>query len=294
MPLCTCALHTQISSARRVDPTQTITLRKRYERAIVRRIINLRKKIAPAVTDLLGSVAVANARQRYTFPTDAGKVPAFRRWLDRMVDENILEVVSRDGATITGRRNWQDVFVRSAYQKGLSDAYGRLAETGYVNPLDISGRAMAPSASMFNVPIHARTLESLFTRNFEDLRGITDAMSSRISRALTQGLAEGRSPLRIASILRKEVDGVGIRRARVLARTEIIRAHAEATLNSYQQAGVEGVDVMAEWLTAGDGKVCSVCASLSGRVYTIAEAKGMLPRHPNCRCAWIPAEKQNS
>ncbi len=291
MALCVCSLHTHASRARRIDPTQTITLRKRYEGAIVRRFINLRKEIGPVIDDLLGSGPIGNARERYTFPTDIGKVPAFRRWLDRKVDQGILEVVSREGATITGRRNWQDVFVRSAYQKGLSDAYGRLAETGYVNPLEISGRFMAPSPSMFNVPIHAKTLESLFTRNFEDLRGITDAMSAKISRTLTQGLAEGRSPLKIASLLRKEVDGIGIRRARVLARTEIIRSHFEATLNSFQQAGVEGVNVEAEWLTAGDGRVCSRCGSLQGKVFTIENARGMIPAHPNCRCSVIPVVK---
>ena len=25
---------------------------------------------------------------------------------------------------------------------------------------------------------------------------------------------------------------------------------------------------------------------------TVKEARGLIPRHPNCRCAWIPADKQ--
>lgn len=32
-----------------------------------------------------------------------------------------------------------------------------------------------------------------------------------------------------------------------------------------------------------------MCVPLEGTVLKIDEAQGMLPRHPNCRCAWIPA-----
>jgi SPP1 gp7 family putative phage head morphogenesis protein len=304
MALCSCGhIHTNAkrksaTDKKRIDPTRTITLRRRYEAACVKRFKALRRDIIESILkqDALGlsrGVLLTNApagSRAFDFPTDARKIQAFRRWLDKLVDQGILEVVSRDGATITGRRRWQDVYVRSAYQKGLADSYPKLVQGGYVNPLEIGATAgKIGSATAFNVPIHANTLESLFTRNFEDLKGITDAMSAALSRTLTQGLAEGRGPRDIARKLAKQVDGIGIRRARVLARSEIIRAHAEATLNNFQTFGVDGVGVEAEWLTAGDAKVCGVCGSLSGRVYKIAEARGMLPAHPNCRCAWLPA-----
>ena len=47
--------------------------------------------------------------------------------------------------------------------------------------------------------------------------------------------------------------------------------------------------VAVEWSTTGDERVCPKCKPLGGMVLKIKEAKGMLPRHPNCRCAWIPA-----
>ena len=49
---------------------------------------------------------------------------------------------------------------------------------------------------------------------------------------------------------------------------------------------------MAEWSTAGDDRVCPLCGPLEGSVMTVKEARGLLPRHPNCRCAWIPADKK--
>jgi SPP1 gp7 family putative phage head morphogenesis protein len=78
------------------------------------------------------------------------------------------------------------------------------------------------------------------------------------------------------------------RRAMMLARTEIIRAYAEATLQEFRNWGVEGVSAKAEWSTAGDDRVCPKCAPMEGRIFTLDEASGLIPFHPNCRCAWIP------
>jgi hypothetical protein len=77
----------------------------------------------------------------------------------------------------------------------------------------------------------------------------------------------------------------------MIARTEIINAHAEGQLDSFDMLGVEEVGVVAEWATAGDDRVCEECASIEGELFTVDEARGMIPLHPNCRCAWIPAEK---
>jgi SPP1 gp7 family putative phage head morphogenesis protein len=101
-------------------------------------------------------------------------------------------------------------------------------------------------------------------------------------------MAEGRSPLDIAEALVDRVERVGLTRARLIARTEVIGAHAEATLNAYEEAGVTGVEVEAEWTTAGDDRVCPECESMEGRSFTLAEARGMIPAHPNCRCAFLP------
>jgi SPP1 gp7 family putative phage head morphogenesis protein len=82
---------------------------------------------------------------------------------------------------------------------------------------------------------------------------------------------------------------IGINRARMIARTEIIRAHAEGQLDALEKLGVDKVGVMVEWSTAGDDRVCSLCMSLEGVVLKIKEARGLIPRHISCRCAFSPA-----
>jgi SPP1 gp7 family putative phage head morphogenesis protein len=80
----------------------------------------------------------------------------------------------------------------------------------------------------------------------------------------------------------------GRRRAEILARTEIIRSHHLATIEEYRTWEVEGVYVLAEWATAGDSRVCTVCAPLQGTIWTLDEIEPMIPRHPQCRCVSIP------
>lgn len=44
-------------------------------------------------------------------------------------------------------------------------------------------------------------------------------------------------------------------------------------------------------LTAGDDKVCPVCEDIAENgPYTVNEARSLIPAHPNCRCAFIPAD----
>ena len=84
------------------------------------------------------------------------------------------------------------------------------------------------------------------------------------------------------------VDAIGVTRARTLARSEMTAAYAEAQLNTYEELGIEGVEVEAEFATAGDDVVCPECEELEGKIYSIEESRGVIPVHPNCRCAWIP------
>jgi len=62
-------------------------------------------------------------------------------------------------------------------------------------------------------------------------------------------------------------------------------ADADGQLDAFDGEGVGQV----QWQTAGDARVCDQCAPREGAVYSLAEARGLLPHHPNCRCGWIPA-----
>jgi SPP1 gp7 family putative phage head morphogenesis protein len=63
------------------------------------------------------------------------------------------------------------------------------------------------------------------------------------------------------------------------APSETLLAHNEGRKAFYREAGVEKV----QWLTADDGRTCTECAPLNGKVFPINELPA-LPVHVQCRC----------
>ncbi len=289
-------LRSNRAPANRRDPTRTATLRAEYVRGMRKRFGGLRKLITETVVenDALGLAdeppltlpvllrGHARAAKRYDFPSDpAGKAQAFLDWLQEAVDADLLDVTYQGGRRVVASTHWQNVYVRGAYARGVDQATAGLRKAG----LEIPDYSLA---TVFNTRMHADALGLLYARNFNDLKGITDAMSQQIGRVLAEGLASGVGPREVARLINGRVNAIGLSRANTLARTEIIRAHAEATLNRYEEFGIDEVEGFAEWATAGDALVCPLCLELDGQVFKLSEARGMLPRHPNCRCAWKP------
>lgn len=249
-----------------LDPTRTTTLRGKFVSEINGRFAKVRKSVREYVEGINDDYLT----ETFDFATDSDKIASFNRWLQGQIDSDILGT--------TGDQ-WTDQYVFSAYKSGLTQSNTNLKAGGVEVP-DV------PEA--LNLPVHQNSIELLYTRVYTGLEGITKDMSTQMSRILAQGFADGKNPNTIAAEMTKKIDNITRVRARALARTEVINAHANATLNNFEAAGVEEVEVIPEWLTAGDDKVCAVCQALSTKTYTIEEARGLIPAHPNCRCAWRP------
>jgi hypothetical protein len=78
--------------------------------------------------------------------------------------------------------------------------------------------------------------------------------------------------------------------AKTSAHDLLSKSHAEAELDAFEKLGIHEVVAVAEWQTIGDEKVCKACSKHSGQRIPIAKARGLIPMHPNCRCAWITPE----
>jgi len=299
----------------RTDPTRTLTLRNAFARALKKRFNELRGVIRRAIIieDVFGlrnpELALVTIQQMQTpgrrafaFGTDAQKVNQFMDWLDEQVKANVLEVTRFDQLGTAIQQPWTNMYIQSAYQRGIRSARTSLVGTGYNVPgIEETGGIDA----VFNMPFHADRVGLLFTRTFRDLKGITDAMDSQISRVLSQGMADGLGPRALAKNLTRTISGpvgdLGLtdtlgrfipaeRRAVILARTEIIRSHAEAQLQEFENWGVVGITPEVEFRTAGDSRVCPLCAPIDGRTFTIEQARGVIPVHPQCRCSWLPVD----
>lgn len=272
--------------ALRIDPTRTGQLRKRFEFDFRRRFQLIAREILREVVDNggFGPTLKAN-RGRFDFPTDQGKVGAFTRWLKSRLDFHIYEGTFAMPRSVAAQQIWMNTYIQTAYRRGIQAAVADVRRGG--------GRATTEYVEgAFMRPLHADRAGIIFTRAYDGLDKITTDMSTQMGQVLSEGILDGRNPNVIARLLIDRVDKIGLTRARLLARTEVIAAHAEAKLNTYEEAKTEVVGLLSEWLTAGDDRVCEECdtASRDGP-YDVGTAHGMIPLHPNCRCTWVPSSE---
>lgn len=272
------------ATAKQVDPTRTAALVRLYARTMQARLDAIKKAIRQA----LDEQDVFGLRRGLVLQVDlpghrawsvldlAGKNKAFGRWLNETLSTYFLEDIGIADTT----PGWIARFVRAAYSKGASTA---LAEIGKTEP----ALAQLKVEQLINVPFHRERLVQLFDRNFTELKGFTSQMATGAQRVIADGLVRGDNPVVMARDIAAAID-IAKSRAERIARTEVIRTHAEAQLNTFERFGIADVSLEAEWITAEDDRVCDECQAMSGKVFSVAEAHGMIPLHPNCRCNWIP------
>ena len=296
------AAQTKAPNPLRMDPSRTTTLRRLYVQDITRRFELLKRKVTQLVEvedvfglrrdseghqvfNRLGSVGefVLSTNKRWAFSTTSEQLDEFDKWLH----EEFKSIVP-DGS----QNQYFNRYIEEGYLKGQKRAYDDVMRKGLaegsMKGFYEGGRAEFIRHSFSN-PVRIERLKTLASRTLTDLKNVESATATQIKRELTAGLVRGESPRTVARMVNKNIDTIGKNRALVIARTETIRAHADGQLDAMQELGVDEVGVMAEWSTAGDDLVCGLCQALEAVVMTIKEAEGIIPRHPNCRCVWIPA-----
>lgn len=271
-----------------LDPTRTGPILRRFFREIRIRFENFEDAIIELVLkeDAFG-LAPKNLsgfeirNTRYAFLTDSGKLQSFRDWMQEQFDSKLLS--SDDNG-----EPWTSKYVKSSYKQGAVRSFidTRKEALSEESPF-FKGTKAEFLSSFFNGQTATSKIELVSTRAFEGMKGITGPTAAAMNRVLADGIAHGRGARAVARDLVNEAE-LGRKRAMVVARTELIHAHAEGQLDSLEALGVEEVGIMVEWSTAGDGKVCQRCRGMAGTIRTIAQARGLIPLHPNCRCAWIP------
>ncbi len=282
------------------DPTHTTTLRNNFARAMRVRFSKLRGLIRKAIVDQdcfgMQNIAIHTMPQKkaFTFPTSDDKIQAFMDWLNVQINNEILEVSEFQQLGVTAREPWTNMYISDSYKKGVQRATYEMGKAGYM--VDSIAKSGGLSAVMSN-PFHIDRVGLMYIRTFNDLQGITTDMAHKISRILAQGMADGDGAAVLARKLTRTISGpvggLGItdtlgrfipaeRRAQILARTEIVRAHHSATMQTYRNWQAEGVQIQAELATAGDNRVCEQCAALDGKLYDLKDAENLIPVHPMC------------
>lgn len=259
------------------DPTKTLTLRGRANREINVRFGKVKKEVRDAVFvgKLITNVVSPG---QFEFVRDAGKVAAFNVFLQGVIDREILGIESGE---IDPQDFWLNAYVGDAYARGAKKA--RLRAEREIKSLD-----KLPDYSPLANPVHAERAELLYTRTFEGMKGLTETMKGQMNRELAQGMLRGDNSKEVAKAMTDRVDKIGITRAKLIARTEIIESHNQASIKESELLENEtGVTTKMLWISSLDDRVRHSHELRHGKLYSKGEAERLIGE-PNCRCSVSP------
>jgi len=275
------------------DDTGTYTAQSNFAQRLRGVLARINARIREAIDerDLFGLRGEALAddvpEDVFQFPTTRRKLRGFLAWLREQLDSNYLTVVGPD----------RNQFLRAAYAQGIRTAHDGLSDFDVAFDRPDMG-------NLLSRPIHRTALQTLYTRTYSELESVRDDVAQAVRDELLDGFREGQNPRDIARSLTNRVDSIGKHRSTLIARSEVMNAHSEATLNRYEEVSDDAdVDVgveHGEWSDSGDSRVCPVCELLDGSVFTLREMRDETfsvagqtyrlkpPAHVQGRCVILP------
>lgn len=266
----------EIARKTKIDPTGTLTKRKDFDAQIRKRYRCVKGAVNRAgAENRFGFNDTGFRNQSNPFASPERKNAAYESWLEERLRLDV------EGAP---QESWTAEYVDHAYKKGMSDAFDEYArfKDDDEEPLN---KALLIAAGLDGA-LSLSEQRLLQEKLSSGLQRINKDVSTRNHAETSDLILQGSSSRQIAANTNKIIDTVGINRGTLLT-TEIVRAYTYGTLFMFGLLGVENVQVLAEWKTAGDSRVCDKCHPMEGRIFTLREAKGLIPRHPRCRCRFV-------
>ena len=148
----------------------------------------------------------------------------------------------------------------------------------------LSGWNRLPTDAVESIVGHLQDgspLKTLFT-------GLGELASAKAKATLLTSVAAGWNPRKTASALKEQFGG-DLTRSLVVARTETLRAHREASRHSY----LANSDLIESyvWMASLSGRTCAACLAMHGKEFPLSEPFGT---HPNCRCTMVPKLREDT
>lgn len=160
----------------------------------------------------------------YSYDISTERYDSINAFIERLLYGELLE-------SINGQRpnNWfYQSYLSSAYNDAIRDTIQsskNMAEPSIVGD-EIAMMIRQLDADAFN-PQQVNSLGLVYSRVFNEMKGLTDSMKVDLSETLTRGMASGLGIRQITQYVAKRV-GVGFSRAQRISRTEILGAYRTA------------------------------------------------------------------
>jgi hypothetical protein len=265
---------------RSIDPSKTVLLRRQFRYAVRKRFAQVRRNLVDFFVENSIELRLAS---------NTVKVELFRKWMKKQIDNNIMNVVG-----FVDRKPWISTYIESAYKKGLLRSYTDVNKGKVLSNVNWFGGAKAQFLnSMFRRAGVTTHLSFLTNRSFHLLQGAADEMLNKTSLVFSNGVAIEYTPKKMITEISKVINNVSLKRAILITRTEIIHAHAEGQLDGFDVLDVEEVGAEVELNLLNGGEVCKPCKKLEEKIFIIEKARGVIPIHPGCLCAWVLVGEEN-
>lgn len=237
----------------------------KMEKVLASIYASCQKEILASVTETIAKVQKAGGEWSYANQSALTR----SRGLFEQIGEQIKALGQKEQITFRqGLSNiYTDQFLRQVYDLGQSITVK--ANFNRLNPALIQKTLDYPwSGAMFS------------DRLWQD----KERLGRNLRVGLTQSMMLGEGIPQITDRINKGIDTARYNAERV-ARTETKRVTYCAHDDIYKDTGVE--ELKYRCANGGDSRTCQYCRADNGKVFKRGE-EPTLPRHPNCRCVYIP------
>lgn len=237
----------------------------KMEKVLASIYASCQKEILASVTETIAKVQKAGGEWSYANQSALTR----SRGLFEQIGEQIKALGQKEQITFRqGLSNiYTDQFLRQVYDLGQSITVK--ANFNRLNPALIQKTLDYPwSGAMFS------------DRLWQD----KERLGRNLMVGLTQSMILGEGIPQITDRINKGIDTARYNAERV-ARTETKRVTYCAHDDVYKDTGVE--ELRYRCANGGDSRTCQYCRADNGKVFKRGE-EPTLPRHPNCRCVYIP------
>lgn len=237
----------------------------KMEKVLASIYASCQKEILASVTETIAKVQKAGGEWSYANQSALTR----SRGLFEQIGEQIKALGQKEQITFRqGLSNiYTDQFLRQVYDLGQSLTVK--ANFNRLNPALIQKTLDYPwSGAMFS------------DRLWQD----KERLGRNLRVGLTQSMILGEGIPQITDRINKGIDTARYNAERV-ARTETKRVTYCAHDDVYKDTGVE--ELRYRCANGGDSRTCQYCRADNGKVFKRGE-EPTLPRHPNCRCVYIP------
>lgn len=237
----------------------------KMEKVLASIYASCQKEILASVTETISKVQKAGGEWSYANQSALTR----SRGLFEQIGEQLKALGQKEQITFRqGLSNiYTDQFLRQVYDLGQS--INVKANFNRLNPALVQKTLDYPwSGAMFS------------DRLWQD----KERLGRNLRVGLTQSMILGEGIPQITDRINKGIDTARYNAERV-ARTETKRVTYCAHDDVYKDTGVE--ELRYRCANGGDSRTCQYCRADNGKVFKRGE-EPTLPRHPNCRCVYIP------